>query len=57
MPHRPAQFVYSGTEVPPYGAPGQVLVKVASAFYYTAWDDLDYVINETNSVIDEGEYT
>jgi hypothetical protein len=50
------RFVYSGKEVPPYGDTGQVLVKTANAFYYTAWSDLDKVINETGSEIDEGEY-
>ena len=57
MSHQPARFVYSGKEVPPYGDTGQVLVKVSSAFYYTAWDDLDHVLNQTEAVIDEGEYT
>ena len=50
------RFVYSGKEVPPYGDTGQVLIKTANAFYYTAWSDLDKVINETGSEIDEGEY-
>ncbi len=57
MAHQTQRFVYSGKEVPPYGNPGQVLVKTASAFYYTAWDDLDHVLNENGGVIDEGEYT
>lgn len=50
------RFVYAGKEVPPYGDYGQVLVKTAKAFYYTAWSDIDHVINETNAEIDEGEY-
>lgn len=54
--HIPQRFVYAGKEVPPYGTPGQVLVKTSSAFYYTAWDDLDHAINESNAEIDEGEY-
>jgi hypothetical protein len=33
-----------------------VLVKTASAFYYTAWADIDHVINDMNAEIDEGEY-
>lgn len=57
MPYRPDKFVYAGKEVPPYGTLGQVLVKTANAFYYTAWDDIDHIINEADSVIDEGEYT
>jgi len=57
MPHHPDKFVYAGKEVPPYGMQGQVLVKTSSAFYYTAWDNIDHIINETDSVIDEGEYT
>jgi len=56
MAHRTQRFVYSGKEMPPYGDPGQVLVKTAGAFYYTAWDDLDHILNETDGVIDEGEY-
>lgn len=57
MPHRPDRFVYSGPEVPPYGTQGQVLVKTSNAFYYTAWDDIDHIFNESNAVIDEGEYS
>ena len=57
MPHQPAKFVYAGKELPPYGDPGQVLVKTQSAFYYTAWDNIDHIINESNAEIDEGEYT
>lgn len=56
MPHQPARFVYAGKEVPPYGTVGQVLVKTQTAFYYTAWDDIDHIINESNAEIDEGEY-
>jgi len=50
------RFVYAGKEIPPYGDRGQVLVKTASAFYYTAWADIDNVINEANVELDEGEY-
>jgi hypothetical protein len=50
------RFVYAGKEIPPYGDRGQVLVKTASAFYYTAWADIDHVINDMNAEIDEGEY-
>lgn len=50
-------FIYSGTEIPPYGQPGQVLVKTQAAYYYTAWDDIDTIINSFNAEIDEGEYT
>lgn len=57
MPHQPSRFVYAGKEMPPYGTEGQVLVKTANAFYYTAWDDIDHIINETNAEIDEGEYS
>jgi hypothetical protein len=57
MPYQPlSRFVYAGKEIPPYGDPGQVLVKTAGAFYYTAWDNLDHILNETYAVIDEGEY-
>jgi hypothetical protein len=56
MAHQPPRFVYAGKEIPPYGDEGQVLVKTSGAFYYTAWDDLDHLINSTDSVIDEGEY-
>jgi hypothetical protein len=56
MAHQAQRFVYGGKEIPPYGNPGQVLVKTATAFYYTAWDDLDHLLNETDGVIDEGEY-
>lgn len=57
MAHRPARFVYSGPEVPPYGETGQILVKTSNAFYYTAWDNIDHIFNEANAVIDEGEYS
>jgi hypothetical protein len=50
------RFVYAGKEVPPYGDSGQILVKIAKAFYYTAWSDIDKVINESDAEIDEGEY-
>jgi hypothetical protein len=56
MAHQAPRFVYAGKEIPPYGNEGQVLVKTASAFYYTAWDDLDHILNSTDGVIDEGEY-
>jgi hypothetical protein len=56
MAHQAPRFVYAGKEIPPYGSEGQVLVKTASAFYYTAWDDLDHILNSTDGVIDEGEY-
>ena len=56
MTHQAPRFVYAGKEVPPYGDAGQVLVKTSGAFYYTAWDDIDHVINSADSVIDEGEY-
>ena len=51
------KFVYAGKEIPPYGDKGQVLTKVASAFYYTAWSSIDTIINENNAEIDEGEYS
>jgi len=51
-----SKFVYAGKEVPPYGLPMQVLVKTSGAFYYTAWDNVDHIINESNACIDEGEY-
>lgn len=56
MAHQAPKFVYAGKEVPPYGDEGQVLVKTSGAFYYTAWDDIDHIINSTNAEIDEGEY-
>jgi hypothetical protein len=57
MAHQPPRFVYAGKEIPPYGNEGQVLVKTSSAFYYTAWDDLDHILNSTGAEIDEGEYS
>lgn len=57
MAHQPPKFVYAGKEIPPYGDEGQVLVKTSKAFYYTAWDDLDHILNSTDAVIDEGEYS
>lgn len=57
MPHRPDRFVYSGPDVPPYGTTGQVLVKTSNAFYYTAWENIDHILNESDAVIDEGEYS
>lgn len=56
MSHETQRFVYSGKDIPPYGNPGQVLVKVAAPFYYTSWDSVDHILNESNGVIDEGEY-
>jgi len=56
MAHQAQRFVYSGKEVPPYGDEWQVLVKTAKAFYYTAWDNVDHILNSSNGVIDEGEY-
>lgn len=48
---------YSGKEIPPYGEPGDVLVKTATTFYYTAWSNIGHVINESETEIDEGEYS
>jgi hypothetical protein len=56
MAHQTQRFVYAGKEVPPYGDEGQVLVKTAKTFYYTAWDSIDHILNSSNGVIDEGEY-
>lgn len=56
MSHQTQRFVYAGKEVPAYGDEGQVLVKTAKAFYYTAWDNVDHILNSSNGVIDEGEY-
>ena len=56
MTYQPPKFVYSAKEIPPYGEPGQVLVKAAAAFYYTTWDNLDNILNTTDGIIDEGEY-
>jgi hypothetical protein len=56
MAHQTKRFVYAGKEVPPYGDEGQVLVKTAKTFYYTAWDNIDHILNSSNGVIDEGEY-
>lgn len=49
-------FVYTAKELPPYGDKGQVLVKHTGANYYTTWRNIDHLINENDSVIDEGEY-
>lgn len=56
MAHQTQRFVYAGKEIPPYGDEGQILVKTAKAFYYTAWDNVDHILNSSNGVIDEGEY-
>lgn len=42
--------------MPPYGEPGQILVKTSSAFYYTQWDHLQHLLDDQNVEIDEGEY-
>lgn len=49
-------FSYSAEQVPKYGLKGQVLTKTADAFYYSAWRDMDYVLNEEGGVLDEGTY-
>ena len=56
MAYQARRFVYAGKDIPPYGEPLQVLVKTAGAFYYTAWDNIDYLMNESGGVLDEGEY-
>jgi hypothetical protein len=57
MAYQLSSFVYGGKEIPPYGNEGQVLVKTAKAFYYTGWDNIDRILNSTDAVIDEGEYS
>lgn len=56
MAHRPQNFVYSAENVPIGGTPGDVLVKVQSANYYTAWRDLTDVFEVYDIVLDDGEY-
>jgi hypothetical protein len=58
------KFFYSGDKVPIGGITGEVLTKVDSPNYYTAWRDInglidtqaiaDIVVQDLN--IDEGEY-
>lgn len=38
-------FVYAGDSIPPYGEVGQILVKTAANFYYTAWGNVADIIN------------
>jgi len=49
-------FSYAEKNVPPYGLEGQVLAKTSDAFYYTAWRDIDYLLDKYNASIDEGSY-
>lgn len=53
---KPTPFVYAGKEIPPYGEPGQILVKTSSAFYYTGWEHLQHILDQQEVEIDEGEY-
>jgi len=56
MSDRTYRFVYSAENVPTGGLPGDVLVKVQSPNYYTAWRDLSYVFEYYDVVLDDGEY-
>ena len=50
------RFVYSAENVPIGGEPGDVLVKVQGANYYTAWRDLTHVFATYDIILDDGEY-
>jgi|688.fasta_scaffold16206_2 hypothetical protein len=56
MTHRNEPFIYSGNSVPVGGQPGDVLLKVQGANYYTAWRDFTYVFETYDVVLDDGEY-
>jgi hypothetical protein len=56
MPHRKESFNYSAEYIPIGGVPGDILVKIQSANYYTAWRDLTYVFEYYDVVLDDGEY-
>lgn len=56
MSHRIDTFVYSAENVPIGGKPGDVLVKLQNANYYTAWRDVTTVFETYDIVLDDGEY-
>jgi hypothetical protein len=56
MTQSTTRFVYSAENVPIGGQPGEVLLKVQGANYYTAWRDLTYVFDTYDVVLDDGEY-
>lgn len=53
---RDQTFVYSAENVPVGGKPGDVLVKVSSPNYYTAWRSLPQVFDEYEIVLDDGYF-
>jgi hypothetical protein len=56
MSHRTETFTYSAENVPIGGRPGDVLLKIQGAHYYTAWRDFTYVFEKYDVVLDDGEY-
>jgi len=56
MTHRAEPFIYSAERVPVGGEVGDVLLKVGSPNYYTAWRDFTYVFETYDVVLDDGEY-
>ena len=56
MSHRTESFVYSAENVPIGGRPGDVLIKLQNANFYTAWRDFTYVFETYDVVLDDGEY-
>jgi hypothetical protein len=56
MTHRAERFVYSAENVPTGGIPGEILTKVGTPNYYTAWRDLTYIFETHDVILDDGEY-
>lgn len=49
-------FRYNGSNLPPGGVVGEVLIKVNNADYYVQYKSLTEVFTEYEVEIDEGEY-
>jgi hypothetical protein len=47
---------YNGSNLPPGGVEGEVLIKVSNADYYVQYKSLTEVFTEYEVEIDEGEY-
>jgi hypothetical protein len=47
---------YNGSNLPPGGVEGEVLIKVSNADYYVQYKSLTEVFTEYDFEIDEGEY-
>jgi|GEM_PF-3406394 len=56
MYYRTESFIYSRENVPVGGMPGDILLKINAANYYTAWRDFTYVFETYDVVLDDGEY-